>query len=137
MLLGSVRKCNSVTVKAVSNLTDMQEQEVDTIYYVTTCSARSWIRLGSISVIQFYKLILHISALYFAIQTRKIKVKALNDAKIIILFVYTVSIILAVATVASIALQPYINVYAVVYSLGLWLGCFAIIGFLFIPKVKT
>ena len=115
----------------------MQEQEVDTIYYVTTCSARSWIRLCSISVIHFYKLILHIFAVYFAIRTRKIKVKALNDAKIIILLMYTVSIILAVASVASIVLQPYINVYAAVYSLGLWLGCFSIIAFLFIPKVET
>ena len=113
----------------------MQEQEIDTIYYVTTCSSRSWIRLGSISVIHFYKLILHICALYFAIQTRKIKFKALNDARIIILLIYTTSIILAVTSVASVALQSYINVYAAIYSLGLCLGGFVIIGFLFIPKV--
>ena len=96
---------------------------------------KSWIRQGSISIIHFYKGILHIFALYFAFQTRKIKIKALNDAKYIIMFVYTASIILAVAAVAVVILQSYINAYAAVYSLGIWLASFAILGFLFIPKV--
>ena len=106
------------------------------VYFVITCSAKSWIRQGSISIIHFYKGILHICALYFAFQTRKVKIKALNDAKYIIMFTYTASIILAVVAVAVIILQSYENAYAAVYSFGIWLASFAILGFLFIPKVN-
>ena len=91
--------------------------------------------MGCISLIHFYKLVLHICALYFAFQTRRIEIKAINDAKYIMLFIYTASIILAVAAVSSIVLQQYINAYAVVYSTGIWLGSFFILAFLFIPKV--
>ena len=114
----------------------MQEQEIDTVYYVTTCSVSSWVRMGSISLIHFYKFMLHICALYFAFQTRHIEVKAINDAKYIMLFIYTASVILAIAAVSSIVLQQYINAYAAVYSLGIWLGSFTILVFLFIPKVS-
>ena len=53
------------------------------------------------------------------------------------MFTYTASIILAVVAVAVIILQSYENAYAAVYSFGIWLASFAILGFLFIPKVKT
>ena len=53
------------------------------------------------------------------------------------MFTYTATIILAVAAIAVIILQPYHNAYAAVYTLGIWLASFAILGFLFIPKVNS
>ena len=52
------------------------------------------------------------------------------------MFTYTASIILAVVAVAVIILQSYENAYAAVYCFGIWLASFAILGFLFIPKVN-
>ena len=102
---------------------------------VYTCSTNLWIRRGAVGVLHLYRGFLNVCALYFAFQTRKVKVEGLNSAKYITALVYTTSIITAITAISPLTLTKYINVYAVVYSFGLWLGNSAILGFLFIPKV--
>ena len=89
----------------------------------------------AVGILHLYKGILQLCALVFAFQTRKVKIKGLNDTKYIIAFVYTTSIIVAMTFITSFALYDYINIHAVVYSFGVWLGISAVLGFMFIPKV--
>ena len=86
-------------------------------------------------MIYLYKGVIQLCALVFAFQTRKVKIEGLNDTKYITAFVYTTSIILAMTFIASLVLYDYINIHAVVYSFGIWLGISAVLGFMFIPKV--
>ena len=91
----------------------------------------------SVGILHLYKGLLQVCALGFAFQTRKVKIEGLNDAKYITAFVYTTSIIVAMTFISSIALYDYINVYAIVYSFGIWLAISAVLGFMFIPKVAS
>ena len=52
-------------------------------FYTYECSSHLWIRLSMQDVIIFGIVILLLCALYLAFQTRKVKVKGLNDAKCI------------------------------------------------------
>ena len=79
--------------------------------------------------------ILQICALYFAFQTRKVKVKGLNDAKYIAMIVYIVGILVLMNLVITFTLSTYVTVYATIYSTGLWLSSTAVLGLSFIPKV--
>ena len=89
----------------------------------------------AIGILYFYKFILHICSLYLTFRLRKVKVKDLNDAKYIIAFVYTTSIVQAITCISTLTLSKYVNVYAAVHSFGFWLITSAILGLLFIPKV--
>ena len=112
-----------------------QDLEIKIEYFIYTCSVNTWIRLSSVGILHLYKGILQVCALVFAFQTRKVKIEGLNDAKYITAFVYTTSIIVGMTFIASLALADYINIYAVVYSFGVWLAISAVLGFLFVPKV--
>lgn len=118
-----------------SYILNIQELEIEIVYRALTCSSNPWIRRLSFGILHLYKGVLHVCALYFAFQTRKVKIEGLNNAKYITALVYTISIVLAITATAPLTLTNYINVYAVVYSFGFWLANSAILGFLFIPKV--
>ncbi len=63
------------------------------------------------------------------------KVKGLNDAKYIAVVVYITTIVLIVTLVTSFALSSYVNIFASVYSIGIWVTATVILGVMFIPKV--
>ena len=105
------------------------------MYYINLCSTRPWIRYLSLGVLYSYKCVLQVFALYFAFQTRKVKVKGLNDAKYIAVMVYVVTIVLVITLVSTFALTNYVNTYAVVYCVGLAISGSVILGLTFIPKV--
>ena len=105
------------------------------MYYINICSTRPWIRYLSLGVLYSYKCVLQVFALYFAFQTRKVKVKGLNDAKYIAVMVYVVTIVLVITLVSTFALTNYVNTYAVVYCIGLAISGSVILGLTFIPKV--
>ena len=113
-----------------------QEQEIETMYFIFTCSTHRWIRLLSFGLLYPYKGVLYVCSFYLAVKTRKIKIKGLNGAKYIAASVYSTSIILAMTIIASIVLTNYINAYAAVYSFGFWLLNSLMLGLLFIPKVS-
>ena len=79
---------------------------------------------------------LQIFALYLAFQTRKVKIKGLNDAKFIAIMVYVVTLVVIVTLVSTFALTNYVNIYAVVYCVGLAISGSLILGLTFIPKVN-
>ena len=99
------------------------------------CSSDLWIRYFILAVIYVYMAILQASALYFAFQTRKVKVKGLNDAKYIAIIVYTVGILILINLVTTFALPTYVTVYATIYGTCLWISATAVLGLSFIPKV--
>ena len=77
-----------------------------------------------------------IFSLFFAFETRKIRVKELNDSKMIVFSVY--SIVLAVIAITPIMflLSDKVNiVYGIVGAVCLS-TCTALLGFNFIPKVS-
>lgn len=106
-----------------------------TKYYIYECSSKPWIRFSIIAIAYSCIGVLQICALYFAFQTRKVTVKGLNDAKYIAMIAYITTIVLLATLVTSFALSHYINIYAVLNSLGTWIGATVILGFMFIPKV--
>ena len=75
-------------------------------------------------------------AVFFAFRTRKVKIKALNDAKEIAAVIYVVFIIVTLMLIANFFLNEYRNADAAVFSFGLLLGTFVTLLFIFIPKVS-
>ena len=113
----------------------MQDLDVTTHYFLYTCSRKPVIQSAMISVLFGYKVILQLSALFFAFQTRNIKWKGLNDAKYITSLVYISSIILAVTLIAGFGLRHYINLYAIIFASCVSFGTMSLLGLLFVPKV--
>ena len=70
-----------------------------------------------------------------AVQTRKVKIKALNDSKYVAAIIYVSSIVLVVLALVTFTLGDYVNLTEVFFSGGLIVGTTAFIGFSFIPKV--
>ena len=107
-----------------------------TEFFIYQCSSHPWIRYSILAVVYGCFGFLQICALYFAFQTRKVKVKGLNDAKYIAVIVYiTTNIVLVITLVMSFALSNYVNIFASVYSIGIWVTATVILGVMFIPKV--
>ena len=112
-----------------------QELGIPTHFFIYECSAEPSIRTSILALVYGSLVILHLLALYFAFQTRKVKVKGLNDAKYIAITVYTTTTVITIILVTSFSLSGYVNVYATIYSAGICLGASLMLGFIFVPKV--
>ena len=112
-----------------------QDLGIVTEFSIYQCSSHPWIRYSILATIYGCFGFLQVCALYFAFQTRKVKVKGLNDAKYIAMIVYITTIVLLITLVTSFALSNYINIFASVYSIGIWVTATVILGVMFIPKV--
>ena len=115
---------------------NMQMLDIEIFYTTYTCSQIPWIRSCIVGILFLYKGAIQICALYFAFKTSRVDFDGLNDAKYITAFVYTTSIVVTVTSISSFALTQYVNIYAVVYSFGVWFATIATLGFLFVPKVS-
>ena len=82
-----------------------------------------------------YKAILQIIALVFSLSIRKVRVKALNDAKYIAAAVYVTSIVTTVIIVSLYTLKTFLNLYAVLFASGFFIGTTFILVLVFVPKV--
>lgn len=82
------------------------------------------------------KFLVQAAAVFFAIKTRKVKIKVLNDAKWISLIVYVTSVVLTGLLISAIALNNFINADAAVYSSCIILVAGIVLVILFIPKVS-
>ena len=102
-------------------------------YYFLFCDSNS--RDICLGILYGYKAVLQVIALVFSFSIRKVKIKGLNDAKSIAVAVYVTSIITAVIIVSFYSLKEYLNVYATLFCLGLFIGTTAILCLIFIPKV--
>ena len=112
--------------------TCIQTGELPTeVYQCTSESVQIWA-----PILLVYKIIEIVFSLIFAFETRKIKVKELNDSRMVIFSVYTI-------VVAGIAVTPVIvllgNMVTVKYAI-VGIICLAsstlLLGMNFIPKVR-
>ena len=85
----------------------------------------------------FLKFLLQAAAVIFAIRTRKVKIKALNDAKEISVIIYITSVVLTIMVIGVITLDNFRNADAAVFSLGLIVVSTIVLLLLFIPKVSS
>ena len=82
-----------------------------------------------------YKGLLQIVAIFLAFHIRKVKIKALNDAKEIAAIIYINSIILVIMVVSVFVLDTYHDTHAALFGLALLLQASCFLGIIFIPKV--
>ena len=111
----------------------MQEQGIVYEHYYYFCDSYS--RDICLGIIYGSKAVLQIIALIFSFSIRKVKVKGLNDAKSVAAAVYVTSIVTAVIIVSFYSLKEYLNVYATLFCLGLFIGTTTILCLIFIPMV--
>ena len=117
----------------------VQVLEVATQFNMYLCATKdhSYIRTVTIAIIYLLKGILQIFALFFAFQTRQVKVKGLKDAKFIAAIVYITSFQLVVYLIATLLLREYLVSFAVVFGSGLLIGATTIMGCIFLPGVSS
>ena len=103
-------------------------------YYFFFCDSTS--RDICLGLLYGYKALLQVIALAFSFSIRKVKIKGLNDAKSIAVAVYVTSIVAAVIIVSFYSLKEYLNIYATLFCLGIFIGTTTILCLIFIPKVS-
>ena len=82
-------------------------------------------------------LIIQLCALYLAFQTRKVKVKGLNDAKCIAMVVCIITVVMFSIIILTFTLpSSYITTYFAVYGIGIWISATIILVIMFVPKVR-
>ena len=107
------------------------EVEIQNMFYV--CDSKScYVALG---ILYGYKAILQVIALTFSFSIGKIKIKGLNDAKFIAVAVYVTSVVTTVIFVSLYSLKTYLNLYAMLFSFGFFVGTTFILVLVFLPKV--
>ena len=87
-------------------------------------------------ILYCYLLLLEIIALWFAFQTRKVKVPGLNDSKSTAAIVYLCSIATVIGVVTVFGISDYLYAYTLVYGMTIFGSISALNGLTFIPKVK-
>ena len=108
-------------------------QQMEVFIYTCNSVARD-ITLG---VLYGHKLLLHAATVVMAFKTRKVKVKALNDYREIILATCVSGLVLVLILVFTYTVADLINVYSVLTSFSLFVGATAIMVLVFVPKVTT
>ena len=86
-------------------------------------------------IIYAYLAILQLVGIVLAFQTRKVKVKVLNDAKFVTAIIYISSLVLVVLIVVILSLGSYINVSEVLFGGGILAATTVLVALIFIPKV--
>ncbi len=104
-------------------------------YFVFVCNSES--RSITLGVLYGYKALLQIVALVFAVSIRKVKIRGLNNTVYIIAAIYVTSIVTTVIIVSTYTLVELVNVYAVMFSLCLFIGTTVILILVFIPPVSS
>ncbi len=79
--------------------------------------------------------IIQIIGIVFTIQTRKVKIKLLNDSKYIAAVIYICSISLALIAIVTIVPGSFINISEVVFSGSVLTATTFLLGLIFVPKV--
>lgn len=87
------------------------------------------------AVIIFCIVILLLCALYLAFQTRKVKVKGLNDAKHIAIVVCFITVTMFTTIALTFTLSSNVTTYIVIYGIGIWISATIILVIMFVPKV--
>ena len=112
-----------------------QEDFVRIEYHTLVCEGNR--SIFWIIVFYGYIVITMLTAVFLAFRTRKVKIKALNDAKNISVIIYITLFILSVMVVGAALLGNYINADAGVFGGGLLIFTTVVLGLVFIPKVHV
>ena len=82
-----------------------------------------------------YLAVLQIIGLLLAFQTRKVKIKGLNDSKYVAIVIYISSIVLVVLALVTFSLRIYINIGTGIFVAGILILTSFILVLIFVPKV--
>ena len=88
------------------------------------------------AVVFFYLFVLQIIGIVLALQTRKIKIKSLNDAKPVAAIVYITTLYVVVNGMAVFALSNYLNTNSVLFGLSTIFATTVFLILIFMPKVS-
>lgn len=88
-----------------------------------------------VAIIFFYLVFLQVASIVLAIQTRRVKIKVLNDSKYIIALIYISSITVLVIAVVQFALGSIININELLVSGVFLIATTSFLSLTFIPKV--
>ena len=82
-----------------------------------------------------YLALVQVAAIVLAIQTRRVKVKVLNDSKYIVALIYISSVVLLLLIIVTFIQGALINVNEMLVSGALLISTTAFLSLTFIPKV--
>lgn len=82
-----------------------------------------------------YLAVLQIVGILLAFQTRKVKIKGLNDSKFVTIIIYISSIVLVALALVTLSLRTYINIGTGIFVAGILILTTIILALIFIPKV--
>lgn len=88
-----------------------------------------------VTVVLAYLVLLQIIAIVMAIQTRRVKIKVLNDSKYIIALIYISSITVVLLIAVKFALGSVININELLVSGAFFIATTSFLSLTFIPKV--
>ena len=88
-----------------------------------------------IAAVFFYLILLQVASIVLAIQTRRVKIKVLNDSKYIVALIYISSITVLVIAVVQFALGALININELLVSGVFLIATTSFLSLTFIPKV--
>ena len=112
----------------------MQSDGISIVYCAWECyntlTPFIWLALEYV-----YLGLLQVIAVILAFNTRKVKIKVLNDSKAVAVIIYTSSVVLVALVIVSFALDSFIVVTEVLFSGGILLATTVFVGFIFVPKV--
>ena len=79
--------------------------------------------------------LLQVIGIFLAFQTRKVKVKVLNDAKQVTAIVYVTSVCVVLIIMTTFALEEYLNVSSALFCFSMSIASSAFLILIFVPKV--
>ena len=124
------------TLNQVSVFESLQESGVKINYMVYQCFAEAASTGSTWIIIRFvYLALLQLIGIILAIQTRKVKIKVLNDSKYIAALIYISSIVLLLIAIVQFVSGNVININELIFSGGIIVITTAFLGLVFIPKV--
>jgi gamma-aminobutyric acid type B receptor len=114
----------------------MQSLRVKEEYFIWVCYEASSPNFFWRIFLFTYLAILQIVGMLLAFQTRKVKIKGLNDSKFVATIIYISSIVLVALALVTFALRAYINIGTGVFVAGILTLTTIFLALNFIPKVK-
>ena len=78
---------------------------------------------------------LQVVGIVFAFETRKVKIKVLNDAKYVAIIIYVCSIVVVIYGLSELALSSYLHTSAVLNNTIIIVASSVFLALNFIPKV--
>jgi gamma-aminobutyric acid type B receptor len=101
---------------------------------VWQCSPGNNSHITNIAIFLYLALV-QVAAIVLAIQTRRVKVKLLNDSKYIVALIYISGVVLLLLIVVTFILGVLINVNEILVSGAFLVSTTAFLSLTFIPKV--